>query len=395
MMMNAQQQLSQKCMPVLIEEPKTKKQTLRNDIITFLAEKGCQWRSTEVSSDGAGLISALTDTFWAIDGHHHVFASQGYQIPAIFCKFVGYNRPELSKHRKREFSNLSGSMLQSLSLHLFHCLQGSYWHRGAWVSMQGDIEQLAQSLAKYTDYLQASRKKTKLQHSLTSPVHELSTNLRFEFLPIRSLSTAVGTSSQFESLDARLAEMPDYQYVLVEDTCPTDSRAKYNFLQTMKTVGFRFPKALMSYAHGNNVGNVHFVWRVSGPNESSFIDSQRVIERAKESIPVYHTRAMRKEMFGVFGRLTPSLKPAVFWHIYRVFTGGCVLPACTCIPVLRRVNLVVVGNPQLCFYSSHVVFFSLMSLPFLPPSLPSTSNFHPSLPLSLPSLSPSLPPSKM
>ena len=321
MMMNAQQQLSQKSMPDLTEEPKSKKQTLRNDVITFLAENGCQWRSTEVSSDGAGLVNALTDIFWTIDGHHHVFISQGHRIPAIFTKFVGYNRPELSKHRKRELGNLSGSLLQSLSSHLFHCLQGSYWHRGAWVSMKGDIDQLAQSLAKYTDYLEASRKKTKLQHCLTSPVRELSTNLQFEFLPVRSSSTAVGTSSQFESLDAQLAETPDYQYVLVEDTCPTDFRAKYNFIQKMKTVGFRFPTALLSYAHGNNIGNLHFVWRVSGPNESSFSDSQQVIESAKERIPVYHTRAMRKEMFGVFGRLTPSLKPAVFRHIYRVFTG--------------------------------------------------------------------------
>ena len=252
--------------------------------------------------------------------------------------------------------------------------------------MKVDIEQLAQSLAKYTDYLEASRKKTKLQHSLTSPVHELSTNLRFEFLPIRSLSTAVGTSRQFETLDARLAETPDYQYVLVEDTCPTDSRAKYNFLQTMKTVGFRFPTALMSYAHGNNAGNLHFVWRVSGPIESSFSDSQQVIESAKESIPVYHTRAMRKEMFDVFGRLTPSLKPAVFQHIYRVFTGGCMLPACTCIPVLRSViKPCGFGHKPSAMFLFLTCSFLLSYVPPLPSSF---SPFH----LHLPYLPPSLPP---
>ena len=140
-----------------------------------------------MSSDGAGLVNALTDTFWAINGHHHVFISQGHQIPAIFSKFVGYDWPELPQHQKREFNNLSGPACAPVSVIAFvPCLQGSYWHRGAWVSMKGDIEQLAQSLAKYTDYLEASRKKTTLQRSLTSPVCELSTNLRFEFLPIRS-----------------------------------------------------------------------------------------------------------------------------------------------------------------------------------------------------------------
>lgn len=79
-----------------------------------------------------------------------------------------------------------------------------------------------------------------------------------------------------------------------------DCRSKYTFVQTMKTVGFPFPTALLSYTHGNNVGNLNFVWKVNSADESSFSDSQRVIEMVKKNIPVYHTRAMRKEMFQVF-----------------------------------------------------------------------------------------------
>lgn len=79
-LMSAQQQLSHKSMPDLISEPKTKKQTLMNDVITFLRENDCQWPSNEVSSLGMSLVNALTDTLWTIDGHHHVFASQGNQI---------------------------------------------------------------------------------------------------------------------------------------------------------------------------------------------------------------------------------------------------------------------------------------------------------------------------
>ena len=45
-----------------------------------LSEMGCQWPSNEVSTVGMSLVNALTDTLWTIDGHHHVFASQGNQI---------------------------------------------------------------------------------------------------------------------------------------------------------------------------------------------------------------------------------------------------------------------------------------------------------------------------
>ena len=58
----------------------------------------------------------------------------------------------------------------------------------------------------------------------------------------------------------------------------------------------RRPTALMTYTHGNSVGNLCFVWKVNSSDESSFSDCQSVIERVKESIPTYHTRAMRREM---------------------------------------------------------------------------------------------------
>lgn len=77
----------------------------------------------------------------------------------------------------------------------------------------------------------------------------------------------------------------------------------------------------MTYTHGNNVGSLHFVWKVESYSDTSFSDSQPVIEKLKEDIPVYHTRMMRKEMFKVFGRLSASVKPSAARHIYRLFTG--------------------------------------------------------------------------
>lgn len=105
------------------------------------------------------------------------------------------------------------------------------------------MEQLALSLAKYTDYLETSKKKMKLHHTLTFPVRVLADNIQFQFLPVRGSVPC----TLLEGLDAQLGEVPDCQSVLVEDVCPTDYRTKYKFIQTMKNIGFEFQAALLTY----------------------------------------------------------------------------------------------------------------------------------------------------
>lgn len=71
---------------------------------------------------------------------------------------------------------------------------------------------------------------------------------------------------------------------------------------------------------GTTWGNSTFVWTVPSSDESAFDRCLPVIEAIKEKIAVFHTRAMRKEMFWKFGRLS-SMKPAGMWYIYRSLTG--------------------------------------------------------------------------
>ena len=53
-----------------------------------------------------------SQTLWYVDGHHEVLKSRACEIPTIFNGFVGYNIPEMSKHRKRQVGNMSGEVLQ-------------------------------------------------------------------------------------------------------------------------------------------------------------------------------------------------------------------------------------------------------------------------------------------
>lgn len=317
-MMNARTELSRKSMPDPVEEPRTNKQKLWNDVIKFLQENNCKWKNAEIQSSGYNLVQALTNALWVIDGHRQVFKRQGYPIPATFDTLVNYNRPELHKHRKRERENLSSSVLKSLSSHLFTCLQGTYWERDCWVPLKSNVEQLAKSLDDYSNYLQRCCKRVMFNQSSSSPVREISDSLSFQFLPV-NLSSPV--PERIKELHHNLEQLPYLEHVSIEQFSPRNAKDRYQYLQTLKSDGLPFPTALLTYSHGNNVGNLNFVWKVQSTSESSFSDCQPVIENVKRNIPIYHTRAMRREIFSLFGRLTSSVKPAVMRHIYRTITG--------------------------------------------------------------------------
>ena len=52
--------------------------------------------------------------------------------------------------------------------------------------------------------------------------------------------------------------------------------------------------AMFSYTSGNSSGNVHFLIKV--PNKNSSEEKlQEIVEEIKVSLPVYHTRQMRKD----------------------------------------------------------------------------------------------------
>ncbi len=56
-------------------------------------------------------------------------------------------------------------------------------------------------------------------------------------------------------------------------------------------------------------------------DEAALTENQKVIEKLKRDLPVYHTRAMKKEFMSTFGRFTATTKPFVLRSIYRELTG--------------------------------------------------------------------------
>ena len=166
---------------------RNRKDDLYNAIIDIFEEKNLVLPRSDANVSGKQLVKALCNVLWYIDGHHETLAVRSCRIPEIFSPFQNYNKPELSKHRKREHTNFSEVDLRGLSSELFVLLLNSYWKRSAWSSFKTHIEALARSLVDYADYLSDQNKKMKIHHSQNLPSRQISQVHLFHLLLVDHL----------------------------------------------------------------------------------------------------------------------------------------------------------------------------------------------------------------
>ena len=109
-MMSAQRQMC-RTLPLLISQPRNKKDELHNAVIQFLEKDSLTWTSSEVDCGLANMtMKTLTDVLWYVDGHQSKLSERSCGLPPLFEEFVGYNKPEMAKHRKRSSTTLSGML---------------------------------------------------------------------------------------------------------------------------------------------------------------------------------------------------------------------------------------------------------------------------------------------
>jgi hypothetical protein len=300
-------------LPRLISE-RTRKDKLYNAIVTFLATRKLGW--SDPDEFGKHFIQDMCNVLWYIDGHYEVFASRSCPIPTVFNCFVGFNRLELSKHRKRSISNMSKDKLQEYSCLLQNHAMSSWMQQQDWASFKESFLNLIESLSAYVSYLSIRNKSMKIHHASSEPVSfSDSSCLKFinatsKVLPLLSALNEAVTSS------------PYYHKLFVKEYSPDDKRRRYLFIQELEK-GLTSSIFLFTYTHHSNVGNYHFVWKAPTPlNErASTCENLRIIEEIKKEIPVYHTRAMKKEFFNLYGRFSPESKPYMLRTMYRALTN--------------------------------------------------------------------------
>ena len=86
--------------------------------------------------------------------------------------------------------------------------------------------------------------------------------------------------------------------------------------------GLSIPSMLYTYTLRGSVLNHHFLWRLPDDFvlEASLSVNQQVICKRIDRLPVYHTRAMKREFISHFGLLMDGVKPYALRSIYRQLT---------------------------------------------------------------------------
>ena len=118
-------------------------------------------------------------------------------------------------------------------------------------------------------------------------------------------------------LDAAIKSSPYYNKVFINDYTPDDN----TFLWQLEK-GVSEPTSLFTYTPRSNVGNYLFIWKV--PSSVSDISNSsgnlRIIEEIKKEIPVYRTRALKKEFITLYCRISPESKPYLLRSMYYALT---------------------------------------------------------------------------
>ena len=187
---------------------RNKKDNLFNGIAALIESSSAGLYESELLQ-GKKLVVLLRDIFWHIDGHHHIFEQRAKKIPAIFCSFVNYNVPELSKHHKHVTRNISADQLGDFALDLSVLLQSSYWDRPHWCELKPHFTVLLQAILSYQEYLVQKNRKAKLYHVSPTPIRELSKFLHMKL--IKTSDDGQHIISSLESIDDHFKSQDYYQ----------------------------------------------------------------------------------------------------------------------------------------------------------------------------------------
>ena len=107
-MISSQHQICLQQYPSRIDNPRNKKDELHNAVLMSVKQEKMCWTTSEVSHGvAANAVRTLTDVLWFLGGHQTTLCERSCEIPVVFDQFANFNRPELSKHRKRTASSLS------------------------------------------------------------------------------------------------------------------------------------------------------------------------------------------------------------------------------------------------------------------------------------------------
>ena len=108
-----------------------------------------------------------------------------------------------------------------------------------------------------------------------------------------------------------------YESILVNDYSPGDARRRHEFMKQIVV-----PVKCVKFTYSGSKEHLVFLWKVDNYDTESQILSKNmeVSSRLRKNLPVYHTRAMRREFLSMFGKQIHG-KTGFLREAYKRLTG--------------------------------------------------------------------------
>lgn len=200
------------------------------------------------------------------------------EIPSEFNQFQGFNKPEASKHKRKEVGNLDASTLDAYSNSLNKLLLQPFFDLKRWKAMRGAVTSLVECTTKYALYLRKKCDSIKTHHAALQPVRSASDHESFCLIS-EAVWVEPATAMKYRSLQECLDSAKEFQPLLLNDFVPVNARyVKILVLSSLTLLSCRQRRTyvdhlkcsptltcdvmMYNYATGNRVGTLHFVWKI-------------------------------------------------------------------------------------------------------------------------------------
>ena len=190
-----------------------------------------------------------------------------------------------------------------------------YWNE-SWNRLHGDLEKLAMCLRFYVENMEKETQSQQLRS--------------FDILDVEPVLVV---SDVYKDLDSAISDAAEYKAIQADLYAPIDKSKRYLYFKNL-----RLSKAIQMYRYhqSGSLGTLNFVWCVHEQRSASRM--VETIENIKKTIPIYHTRALRREFKDKF-RNVAKVPPVVLAEMYRTLTSDA-----TAVPndsVRRRLRLLL------------------------------------------------------
>ena len=301
--------------------PKDKLCELYNAVVEDMQGEEKLLRGSSSQIDASEVMKKLTNALWYLDGRAEMINEASRKrknvtpLPDIINKYQGYQRWKEWKKKPR----LDQSTCQLHSKNLLNILDKrcilwpSKWRE--------DILQISSSLSSYVTELSVSNDAQQERQLQLHPARELSKNADYRFLPPVEKQYI---HKEWIHLSEKVNEMDMFQPLLVDDDFFEKSITPRHRLYLFSILALEDPVQMIKYDAGGGCTVMYFVQKIPGnmTDDEKASAALRMVERIKDEVPIYHTRAMRK----IFNKNLESInscniQPHIRRHIYRELTG--------------------------------------------------------------------------